>query len=450
MMTKESTRAIVLDILLEVMEKGKFTHIVLRQALDKYGYLEKNERAFISRLANGTIEKCIELDYIINGYSSVKVNKMKPVIRNILRMTVYQLKYMDSVPASAACNEAVKLAQKKGFGQLKGFINGVSRNISRHIEEMVQYDDLSVKYSMPDWLVKFWMNSYGEGKTVDILEGLSASKDQYHETVVRCNLSKNSAENIITSLENDKVSVRRDPILPYALHISNFDRLDCLAAFKNGEIQAQDISSMLVGEIASPQKNDYCIDVCAAPGGKSLHLADKLDGTGTVDSRDVSYEKIYMIEENISRCGFKNIHAQVKDALDLDVESIHKADIVLADLPCSGLGIIGNKPDIKYKMSLDKMKQLASLQREILSVVQQYVKPGKLLIYSTCTINPEENEENVKWFLNSFPYELVSIEKEIGKELKCETTNSGYIQLIPGLNKTAGFFIAKLRRKTDE
>ncbi|MFQ9511834.1 MAG: transcription antitermination factor NusB, partial [Lachnospiraceae bacterium] len=147
MMTKESTRAIVLDILLEVMEKGKFTHIVLRQALDKYGYLEKNERAFISRLANGTIEKCIELDYIINGYSSVKVNKMKPVIRNILRMTVYQLKYMDSVPASAACNEAVKLAQKKGFGQLKGFINGVSRNISRHIEEMVQYDDLSVKYS---------------------------------------------------------------------------------------------------------------------------------------------------------------------------------------------------------------------------------------------------------------------------------------------------------------
>ncbi len=159
MTTNINTRAIVLEILLEVLEKGSFSHIVLRQALNKYGYLEKTERAFITRLTNGTIERAIELDYIINEFSKTKTTKMKPVIRNILRMTVYQLKYMDSVPVSAACNEAVKLAEKKGFHNLKGFINGVSRNISRNLKNFSSYDNLSLTYSMPQWLIDFWEKS---------------------------------------------------------------------------------------------------------------------------------------------------------------------------------------------------------------------------------------------------------------------------------------------------
>lgn len=439
------SRNVVLDILIEVMEKGAYSHIVLRQALDKYGYLDKKERAFITRLSNGTIERTIELDYIINQFSNTKIEKMKPVIRNILRMTVYQLKYMNTIPVSAACNEAVKLAGKRGFTNLKGFVNGVCRNISRNLKNIEPYPTLGIKYSMPEWIIEEWQREYDNSVIVKILESFF-DESSNKRTTVRCNISKKSVEAIIEELQSQNITVEKDEYLPYALHISNYDCLENVNAFNEGLIQVQDISSMLVGQIANPKKGDYCIDVCAAPGGKSIHLADMLGGTGTVDSRDLTYEKVALIEENINRSGFNNIVATVKDGTVADKESKNKADIIVADLPCSGLGIIGNKVDIKYKMTPQKQREIIDLQREILSNIQSYGKNNTTFIYSTCTINSKENIENVRWFTEKYPYKLVSIDDCICKQLRSETTKLGYIQLLPGVYKMAGFFIAKLKR----
>lgn len=442
-MTKDTdSREIVLDILLEVLERDGYSHVILRQALNKYQYLEKPERAFITRVVEGTVEYLLQLDYVINSVSTTKVKKMKPVIRTILRMSVYQILYMDRVPDSAVCNEAVKLAVKRKFTGLKGFVNGVLRNISRSRDSFTWPDD-NIRYSMPSWIGAMWEEDYGR----EIKEAMLSSFLEDKKTTVRCNLFKATEEAVIESLRGQGVSVTKSEILPGILYLEGYDYLESLEAFREGFIQVQDLSSCLVGEIADPKEGDYCIDVCGAPGGKSLHIADKLHGTGMVEVRDLSDSKIALIEENINRSGFKNIRARAMDALVPDQESKEKADIVIADLPCSGLGIIGKKPDIKYRMTPEKLIALSSLQREILSVASSYVKPGGRLVYSTCTIDRKENEENARWFLSQFPFEPVNLEGKLGKSLNAETLKQGFIQLLPGIHPCDGFFIAAFQKK---
>lgn len=442
------TREIALEILLEVLERDGMGHLVLRQALEKYGYLEKQERSFLTRLVNGTMAKVIELDAIVSCCSSIPPRKMKPVVRNILRMTAYQLKYMDSVPASAACNEAVKLAERKGFRNLKGFVNGVSRSMARELDTMQLPDTPQIRYSLPDWLVETWTEMYGAQTVEEIGAGFAMQEERSRETMVRCNSSLADTGTIIELLQAEGVTVRRHEQLPEALLIGGYDRLDQLEAFARGWIQVQDGSSMLVAAAAAPKQGDTCIDVCAAPGGKSLHLADLLQGTGRVISCDVSFEKVALIEENCMRCGFENIEPQVQDALEYREDWKETADVLIADLPCSGLGIMGGKPDIRYKASAEKCQELAALQRSILDNVWQYVKPGGTLIYSTCTIHKNENEDNASYLAAHYPFEIVSLEGMEGVP-QAAITKEGFAQILPGQNGMAGFFIAKLRRKHD-
>lgn len=443
MMTKETdSREIALDILLEILERGGYSHIILRQALNKYQYLDKSERAFISRIAEGTVEYLLQIDYIIDSFSNTKVKKMKPVIRTILRMSVYQLLYMDRVPDSAVCNEAVKLAVKRKFTGLKGFVNGVLRNISRNKEGLSWPDD-SVRYSMPAWIVSMWEESFGRETAVTMMESFLKDK----KTTVRCNFAKASKEEILKSLKKQGAEVSEYGISEAVLCIEKYDYLEGLEAFQKGYIQVQDLSSSFVGEIADPKKGDYVIDVCGAPGGKSIHIADKLDGTGMVEVRDLSLQKISMVEENIKRCGFSNIRTKVQDALAADPDSVEKADIVIADLPCSGLGIIGRKPDIKYRMTPEDLESLAALQREILAVVQTYVKPGGRLIFSTCTINRKENEENAQWFLEHFPFDCISLKGKFGEKMDSAAANQEFLQLLPGIHPCDGFFIAVFQKR---
>ena len=436
-----SSREIILDILLEILEKGGYSHIVLGQALSKYQYLDKQERAFISRTVEGTVEYTLQLDYVINSYSSVKVKKMKPVIRTLLRMSVYQILYMDRVPDSAVCNEAVKLAQKRKFTGLKGFVNGVLRNISRNKEQLKWPDD-SVRYSMPSWILDMWKGTYGEETAVSMVKAfLKPSR-----TAVRCNLNRASKQEIMESLKNQGVTVEETPLSAAVLYLSKYDYLESLDAFAEGLISVQDMSSSFVGEIADPKEGDLCLDVCGAPGGKGLHAADILGGTGMVEIRDISEAKVSLIEENIGRSGLTNLRAAVCDALSFDPDSEEAADVVIADLPCSGLGIIGRKPDIKYNMTPEKLHDLACLQREILSVVQRYVKPGGTLVYSTCTVNREENEDNMRWFLEHFPFEPVNLKGRLGEKLSEPSMESGYIQFLPGIHPCDGFFIAVMKK----
>ncbi len=442
-------RELVLDILMEVTESEAYSHIVLSQTLEKYQYLEKRERAFLSRLTEGTLENLIQIDYIIECFSKVPIYNMKPVIRNILRMSVYQLKYMDSVPASAVVNEAVKIAQKRGFYNLKGFVNGVLRSAQRGMDE-VQFPNagtdpleyLSVRYSMPQWILKRWIEQFGFEDT----EKVCASFHTVRPVTVRIRTQDASKEEIIRSLESEGVMVEQHPYLDYALKISGFNYLPVLTAFRRGWIYVQDVSSMLVSEIAAANWGDYCIDVCAAPGGKSLHLSDRLKGSGYVEARDISERKVDLMRENIDRLGIINMQAAICDATEYDQKSFQKADIVLCDVPCSGLGVIGKKQDIKYKMNPARQEELIRLQKRILGVSQNYVKPGGVLIFSTCTIGIEENQMNLKYFLDNYPFRLESIDPYLPKTLRGRTTAGGYLQLLPGLNDSDGFFMARLKR----
>ena len=434
-------RGIVLDILSEVLDKGSFVHLVLNQALQKYQYLDKSDRAFITRVTEGTLEYLLQIDYIINKYSKTKTDKMKPLIRNLLRMSVYQILYMDRVPDSAVCNEAVKLAVKRRFTGLKGFVNGVLRTISREKASLV-FDSPSLAYSIPQWMYGMWEKEYGSAKA----EMIAASFLEDRPTWVRCNLSRALREAILNSLDSQGVMVKELDCLPSVLAISGYDYMEGLECFQNGWIQVQDATSAFVGELADPKEGDYIIDVCAAPGGKSLHLADKMKGTGMVEARDLSYQKTALIEENVARSGAANIKAVVWDALVPDEDAREKADIVIADLPCSGLGIIGKKPDIKYNMTIDKMRELSRLQRDILSVVWQYVKPGGTLVYSTCTIDPMENEGNAMWLSENFPLEPVDLSGRLGADFDEPSLKDGRIQFLPGIHPFDGFFISVFRR----
>ena len=445
-----NTRELILEILLQINEEGEHSHIAIRNALSKYQFLPKQDRAFITRVCEGTLEYRIYIDYIIDSFSKIKVDKMKPPIREILRSAVYQLRFMDRVPDSAVCNEAVKLTQRKGFYNLKPFVNGVLRTVIRQAEQLeypprernlVRY--LSVRYSMPETLVLRWLNDYGEQTTEKMLADFLEEKP----LTIRCRTYLNSVEDTCASLRSQGVTVEPAPYLPYARRISNFNHILALDAFIQGRIQVQDVSSMLVAEIADPKKGDYVIDLCAAPGGKSLHIGDKMEGFGTVDARDISPYKVGLIEENIRRTGSINVQARVQDATVFDVDSECLADIVLADVPCSGYGVIGKKPEIKYRSTLQKQEELVILQRNILDKAAEYVKPRGTLIFSTCTVAKEENEENMMWFMNNHPFKLESIDPYHPDELKSESTALGYLQLLPGVHGTDGFFIAKFRRK---
>lgn len=448
-------RELVLNVLIEVLEKNQYSSQVIHNTLRTYQYLDKKDRSFFQRLSEGSIERMIELDYIINTYSKVKVNKMKPVIRNILRMAVYQIQYMEQVPESAACNEAVKLAVKKGFHSLKAFVNAVLRNIIRgkntfvypSIEENPN-EYFSVRYSMPIWLVEKWRNEFSDL----VIEKMLSSFYREGNTTIRCNQNKISTKEMKQRLLEQNIVVKEGEYIPYALHIEQYNYLEKISGFLEGYFQVQDESSMLVAEVAGVKKNDYIIDVCSAPGGKSTHLAEKLEGTGIVIARDLSEYKIHLIEENKKRLGIENLKVELQDALELVKEDIEKADLVIADLPCSGLGIIGKKTDIKYKITQESISSLIQLQREILSIIWQYVKSGGTLIYSTCTINPKENIENIKWFMERFPFTLESLEPFLPEKVvdlvsQKHTISEGYLQILPGMDKMDGFFVARLRRK---
>ncbi len=435
-------RNIVLSMLIEV-EEGEKSHLVLKHYLDHYSYLDKQQRAFITVLFRGSIERKNEMEYIVSQFSKTPITKMKKVIKWILIMSVYQLKYMDSVPASAVCNEAVKLTNKRKMPGLKGFVNGVLRNITRNIENIHYPDEpleyISVKYSIPKWIVEMWEEQYGKERTVKMLASLYSPRP----VTVRCNTSKADIADIIHNLEYHGVEVKRSDLYENALYMKGFDSLEKLEAFQAGLITVQDESSMMVGLASGVKNNNYVIDVCAAPGGKSLHISDLMNGTGCVEARDLTEYKVRLIQENIKRIDIKNIKTKVMDAVVLDEDSIEKADIVIADLPCSGLGVIGNKSEIKYNVTKEQIDQLVLLQRDILRVVSRYVKPGGTLVFSTCTVNKFENDDNVRWIEENLPFRLKDFGDKVPKQLKHK---KGCLQIFTGDYGMDGFFISTFEK----
>ena len=466
----ENIREIVLDTLLTLERGQDYSHRLIHRVLDKYDYLDGRDKSFIKRVTEGTIECRIELDYYLDHISSVPARKMKPLIRCLLRMSAYQMLYMDAVPDSAVCNEAVKLARKRGFKSLKGFVNGVLRNLSKQKDRLTFPDRekepvkfLSVRYSMPVWLVELWLSEYGEEMTETLLQGLA----RIHPVSLRfpSGLSAEEWEMRAGKLKGSGADITKCPYLPYIYLVEHTDNIGLLSGFDEGEFTVQDASSALAVEAAQIENTDFVMDVCAAPGGKSILAAEKAE---KVLARDVTQEKTALISENARRMGAENIQVQIHDATVFDEQYCEKADVVFADVPCSGLGVIGKKRDIKYRVTPESIKSLAKLQRQIIDNSWRYVKPGGTLVYSTCTINPEENEAMVRYISRELPFEPVSLEgalppllweqkgrletlrRETQKKEEMQLTDTeqdACIQLMPGYMECDGFFIARFRRK---
>jgi 16S rRNA (cytosine967-C5)-methyltransferase len=473
----ENTREIVLDILITLERDGGFEGKLIKAVLDKYNYLPQRDKAFIKRLAEGTIERQTELDYYIDSFSNTPVTKMKPLIRSLMRMSAYQIIYMDAVPDSAACNEACKLAQKRKFASLKGFVNAVLRNISRNKEALPLPDSekdtasyLSVKYSMPLWIVEMWLSEYGGMVTENILKALL----EIHPVSLRFDtrLSEEESKKLVNDIRQyltdtgNTGTVKRNKYLDYIYTVENVDNISSLPGFAEGKFTVQDVSSALSVEAADIREDDTVMDICAAPGGKSILASEKAK---QVLSYDLSYEKTELINENLDRLKRTNVTVQVYDASATDESRIEKADVLIMDVPCSGLGILGKKRDIKYHVSKESIKSLNELQKKIVESSWQYVKKGGTLIYSTCTIDRRENEDMVQWMLDSFPLEPVDVNGRIPAKLREDIDNARAatpallnlthegekrletekccVKLLPGYTESDGFFFAVLKRK---
>ena len=349
-------------------------------------------------------------------------------------MSTYQILYMDAVPDSAVCNEACKLAAKRGFRTLKGFVNAVLRNISRSKEQMPLPDPkdtvkyLSIKYSMPEWIVNLWLPAYGREGTETLLKGLLS----IHPVSLRFSteLTEAERESLAEKIEKTGVRLQQSRELPYVYLAQNLENVSELPGFAEGKFTVQDASSALAVEAAGICPGNTVMDLCAAPGGKTILAAEFAGEAGHVVSRDISEYKTDLIRENLERMNRRNVEVQVYDATVHDPEKEKYADVVLMDVPCSGLGVMGKKRDIKYHATPESLQSITELQRQIVAAGWQYVKPHGVLLYSTCTIHRGENQEMAVWITENFPFVL---EEER--------------QLLPGTDETDGFYYARLRRK---
>lgn len=466
MAERENTRLLALEVLVDVEKKNIFVKDALNKLLFQKQFASKQDRAFISRLVEGVTEYQVRLDYVVNQVSKTPVHKCKPVIRCILRMAVYQILYMDGVPDEAACDEAVKLAKKKGFRNLTGFVNGVLRNVVRRkdsIEFPAKEKDialyLSITYSVPLWLVKRMVTWYGAEKVESMLSAFIGEDD----LTIRVNFNRITREELMKKLQEKEIAVSDGYYLEEALRLQNINYVGRIPGFKEGEFFVQDESSMLLYHIANPESElagkrkivaDTCtlriLDLCAAPGGKTSHFAQMMQDNVQIEARDLSRKKVDLIHENVERLGLTNVETVVWDALIPDADRKEWADIVIADLPCSGLGILSKKNDIKYHISDEQLLELSNLQKTILTNAASYVKPGGILLYSTCTINPAENRENVQWFLEHFDFDAEDITEYVPEKLRNGLLGKNMLQLLPGDVLCDGFFISKFRKKEEQ
>jgi len=436
-----------LRVLYEIQVKKAYSNIALNQELKQQEYAS-NERGFMTELVYGVLENQIYLDYVIGQFSSTKLKKIHPMTLNILRMGLYQLLFLDKVPPSAAVNEAVNLAKKYAKAS-SGFVNGILRSVQRSGGDIPLPDPqkdltdyLSVKYSHPQWMVEALLKHLTPAFTAALLE----ANNETPPFNVRVNTLKTTVAQCIASLEEMGIQVEQSPHLPEALTLKGIPQLQQIPLLKKGLIYIQDMGSMLISRVLDPQPGELVLDLCSAPGGKTTHLAQLMENRGRIIARDIHPHKVKLIAANAKAQGASVIEPQVFDATQLDHSLVGQGDRVLIDAPCSGLGIIRRKPEIKYRKTLEDLGELNQLQLRILEQGAKYLKPGGTLVYSTCTIEPMENQGVVEVFLKSNPdFKL----EDLGSAYPHLIPGEGHgamIQLYPSIHGTDGFFMAKLKR----
>lgn len=455
-------REVVLLALLSHEKDDTFSNVLVRRTLDACADLSAPERAFIKRLLEGVIERKTELDARIGTYTGRSVSRLHPVVHQVLRMGLYQILYMDAVPDSAACNESVRLAKKHGPARLSGLVNGVLRNAARDVQsgKVPLQEEKSLQYSMPEWLVDMWTDQLGAEETEQLLEAMLQIRPVTIR--LRSGLSEQERDAVRDRLRSAGVEVEEGRWLADALRLRRTSDLRRLPGFAEGLWTVQDESSMLAVMAAGLRGFETVFDVCAAPGGKSFYAADLLRrggaqrsagetaggtapvGEGTVYSFDLTRRKTDRIREGAGRLKLDNLRIAERDARRIRPGEEERADVLLCDLPCSGLGVMGKKRDIKYRASREGIRSLQALQREILAASVQCLRPGGTLLYSTCTISREENEDNVAWIVSELGLKPVDLAPFLPAGLPGIRGNR--LQLLPHIHGTDGFFIARFQK----
>lgn len=437
-------RQMACDILYQVIHEGKFSNKLIQTAIDQ-GAMSEVDKRFARTLIYGVLEKSMALDWWLEQLSSVKIKKIEPKTRIILKMAMYQIAFLERIPNSAAVDEAVKLTKRINF-KSAGFVNAVLRSFIR-LEGQWPYPDrqkdatryLSVYYSHPLWLVERWTQLFGQAEA----EKLLAADNEIPQISIRCNTLKTTTQALAASLAAEGYRAEPHELIKEALVLTQMGEkpLHLLKAFQEGHFFVQDLSAMLVGLVADPKPGDVILDMCAAPGGKTTHLAQLMGNEGRIVSRDVNQFKTKQIDENIQRMGMSCVTLEVADGLIFNEADVEKYDKIILDAPCSGLGIIRRKPEIRYNRSLEDLDALAAIQKKMLELAAKYVKPQGELIYSTCTIDPKENDEVLAWFLENHPeFQL----KKLPDTLKHLSSDGEKLKLYQSADGFDGFYIVKL------
>ena len=438
-----NAREIAYKVLLDIEKNKNYSNMAINKHF-KDVKLSNQDRGLATEIIYGVIENKYYIDYMIDKLSKVKTNKMEIYVKILLRMGIYQIMFLNSISDYAAVNETVNLAKKKN-SKVSGFINGILRNVIRQKETIGaikvkdDIDYLAIKYSHDKWMIRNWMIHLGREFTEELLEANSQRPSIY----LRTNTLKITRDELIEKLEKQNIKASKVNVVDEAIKVENLKDIENNSLYKEGLFTVQDISSMLVGKVMNPKENSLVLDVCSAPGGKTTHMATLMNNTGQVVSRDIYDHKLKLIKASCKRLNLTNVDVEEYNAMKMDKDSIGKFDYVLADVPCSGLGIIRRKPEIKYKEK-EEFRDLPPIQKKILENASKYVKKGGTLIYSTCTIQDSENIDVIKEFLQKNKnFELAPID-----EVKVDLDNQekGYMKIYPNVHEMDGFFISKLIR----
>ena len=430
-------RTTALTALIAARRQGAWSDGILKEYIRRDG-LERRDAALASQLVYGVLQNRMLLDFYLAQVVTGNLSKLQPAMLDILRLGAYQILLLDKIPDSAAVNEAVEQTKRFVNKKAAGMTNGALRALSRKKAALEAPTDLATKYSHPQALVELLAGSLEK----DELEGFLRADNESVPTCLQVNTLLSGAEEVEAALTEQKISFEAHPWLPGCYLVRGTGNLAELELFTSGRVYVQDPSARLAAMAAGVQPGMDVIDVCAAPGGKSFAAAIAMENRGSITSCDIHAHKISLIEKGAERLGIEILHAQQADASKFREDFENRFDAVIADVPCSGLGVIRKKPDIRYKDPAP-LEDLPGIQAAILENVSRYVKPGGVLVYSTCTVLKRENEAVAGAFLKKHPefsLEPFSVPEALG------AGNDGMLTLLPQLHQADGFFICKLRK----
>lgn len=444
---KKNVREAAVELLEAIEKNQSYSNLLLNSTIEK-NKIPTIDIGLLTEITYGTLQRRMALDYFLKPFIK-KSKNLENWVRQLLRITLYQMVYLDKIPDRAAIFEAVEIAKKRGHKGIAGMVNGVLRSIQREgLPSLEQVSDpvekLSIETSHPEWLVKRWVDQFGYERTKEMCEiNLTAPLQ-----TARVNLTKTTVTEVIEDLDEEGFLVEKSPIIPEAIRALR-GNLAFSRAFKKGMITIQDESSMLAAYALAPGQNELILDACAAPGGKTTHIAETMKLTGGVISLDLHEHKVKLINENAKRLGLGNIRTIAMDSRKAGEHFQEEYfDRILLDAPCSGLGVMRRKPDMKYTKKEQDLYQLSTIQLNLLNSVSSLVKKGGILVYSTCTVDKEENEGTVLKFLQEHPeFERDASLKERMPEAIQPLVSAGFLQILPQDIGSDGFFIAVLRKK---